>query len=170
MLLGYGLSCGAEAILTEDILKKSLGVSSENMRLIWRTAERWSDRALSMGSNGNTANITSAIFAATGQDMGNSVDSSATKTQFTVNDGPGGGVKYSLWIPSLVVNSQHNGTELPTQRQCLELMDCYGPNKTRKFAEIIASFAVALDISTISSVVAGQFTKAHEKLGKNRPT
>lgn len=37
-------------------------------------------------------------------------------------------------------------------------------------AEIIAGFALGLDLSLISAVASGQFATAHEKLGRNRPT
>ena len=36
--------------------------------------------------------------------------------------------------------------------------------------EIIASFALGLELSTISAVASGQFATAHERLGRNRPT
>ena len=39
----------------------------------------------------------------------------------------------------------------------------------RRFVEIIASFALALDISTLASVASGHFASAHERLGRNRP-
>ena len=170
MLYGQGLSCGGEAILTDEVIKKQLGATAPGMLKFMQNAESWSDRSLSMGSNCNIANIIGAIFAATGQDLCNTVDASAGKTQFVVNEGPEGGLKYTLWIPSLVIRTHQQASELPTQKQSLQMMDCYGPNKVRKLGEIIASFCIALDISTISAVAAGEFTKAHEKLGKNRPT
>ena len=36
-------------------------------------------------------------------------------------------------------------------------------------AEIIAGFALALDLSTLSAVAGGHFATAHEKLGRNKP-
>ena len=39
----------------------------------------------------------------------------------------------------------------------------------RRFVEIIAGFALALDISTLASVASGHFASAHERLGRNRP-
>ena len=39
-----------------------------------------------------------------------------------------------------------------------------------RLAEIIAGFALGLDLSLISAVASGQFATAHEKLGRNKPT
>lgn len=39
-----------------------------------------------------------------------------------------------------------------------------------RLAEIIAGFALGLDLSLIAAVSSGQFATAHEKLGRNRPT
>ena len=39
----------------------------------------------------------------------------------------------------------------------------------RRLVEIIAGFALALDISTLASIASGHFASAHERLGRNRP-
>lgn len=39
-----------------------------------------------------------------------------------------------------------------------------------RLAEIIAGFALGLDLSTTAALASGQFAAAHEKLGRNRPT
>jgi aminoglycoside phosphotransferase (APT) family kinase protein len=38
-----------------------------------------------------------------------------------------------------------------------------------RFAEIIAGFCLALDLSTLAAVAGGQFAAAHERMGRNRP-
>ena len=50
-----------------------------------------------------------------------------------------GGYYYSITIPALIVATYGGGTGLPTQRECLELLGCYGPGRVRKFAEIVAA-------------------------------
>ena len=60
------------------------------------------------------------------------------------------------------------GTGLPTQRECLELMDCYGPGKARKFAEICAAVALAGELSIAAALSAGHFTQAHKKFGRKK--
>ncbi len=39
-----------------------------------------------------------------------------------------------------------------------------------RLGEIIAAFALGLELSTLSAVASGQFATAHERLGRNRPT
>jgi len=56
-----------------------------------------------------------------------------------------------------------------TQRECLELLGCYGSGKVRKLAEIIAATILCGEISLGSAVVAGEWVAAHERLGRNRP-
>lgn len=38
-----------------------------------------------------------------------------------------------------------------------------------RFAEIIASFALAMEISALSAIASDQFASAHDRLGRNRP-
>jgi len=72
-------------------------------------------------------------------------------------------------LTSLIVASYGGGTGLPTQRECLELLDCYGNGKADKLAEIVAAVVLAGDISLGSAVLAGDWVTSHEKLGRNRP-
>jgi hydroxymethylglutaryl-CoA reductase (NADPH) len=39
----------------------------------------------------------------------------------------------------------------------------------KRFAQLIAGFAMGLEISTYSAIMSGEFAKAHEKLGRNKP-
>ena len=39
-------------------------------------------------------------------------------------------------MPSLIVATYGGGTALATQRECLEMMDCYGNGQAKKLAEI----------------------------------
>ena len=76
---------------------------------------------------------------------------------------------YSITIPALIVATYGGGTGLPTQRECLELLGCYGPGQVRKFAEIVAATVLCGEISLGAAVVAGEWVQAHERLGRNRP-
>ena len=57
---------------------------------------------------------------------------------------------------------------LPTQRQCLEMLGCYGQGKADKFAEICAGVALAGEVSLSSAVLHGDWVSSHEKYGRNR--
>jgi len=61
------------------------------------------------------------------------------------------------------------GTGLPTQKECLEVMDCYGTGKVNKFAEIIAAVVLCGELSLGAAVVADEWVSSHEAYGRNRP-
>ncbi len=48
-------------------------------------------------------------------------------------------------------------------------MGCHGNRKVERFAKLIAGFAMSLEISTYAAIVSGEFAKAHERLGRNKP-
>jgi hydroxymethylglutaryl-CoA reductase (NADPH) len=107
------------------------------------------------------------MFIATGQDVANVAESSAgiIYSELTRE----GDLYISLTLPSLIVATYGGGTGLPTQRECLELLDCYDNGKADKLAEIVAAVVLAGDISLGSAVLAGDWVTSHEKLGRNRP-
>lgn len=69
-------------------------------------------------------------------------------------------------LPSLVTGTVGGGTSLPHQRASLTAMGSAGPGCGARFAEIVAGFALALDVSTLAAVVSGQFADAHRRLGR----
>jgi len=120
-----------------------------------------------VNNNGNhSANGIAALFAATGQDIANVAESSAAlvHTELLAD----GSYYYSITIPALIVATYGGGTGLPTQRECLELLGCYGPGRVRKFAEIVAATVLCGEVSLGAAVVAGEWVTAHERLGRNR--
>jgi hydroxymethylglutaryl-CoA reductase (NADPH) len=72
----------------------------------------------------------------------------------------------SVTLPNLIVGTVGGGTSLPTAKSCLEMLDCYGENKAQKFAEICASTVLAGELSMIAALTHGDFSSAHEKLGR----
>jgi hydroxymethylglutaryl-CoA reductase (NADPH) len=121
-----------------------------------------------VNNNGNhSANAIAALFVATGQDIANVAESSAALVHTEVL--ADGSYYYSITIPALIVATYGGGTGLATQRECLELLGCYGDGKVRKLAEIIAATVLCGEISLGSAVVADEWVAAHEKLGRNRP-
>jgi hydroxymethylglutaryl-CoA reductase (NADPH) len=61
------------------------------------------------------------------------------------------------------------GTGLPTQRECLEIMDCYGTGRAHKFAEIVAATVLCGELSLASAIVSDQWVSSHDAYGRNRP-
>ena len=74
----------------------------------------------------------------------------------------------SLSLPGLIVGTIGGGTGLPTQKECLELMDCYGQGKARKFAEISVALSLTGEISIAAAMAEGYFTEAHQIFGRKK--
>ena len=115
----------------------------------------------------HAANGIAAMFIATGQDVANVAESHAGITYAQLLDN--GDYYWSVTLTSLIVASYGGGTGLPTQRECLEVMGCYGLGKADRLAEIVAATVLAGDVSLGSAVLAGDWVTSHERMGRNRP-
>lgn len=122
------------------------------------------------GVNNNglqSANGIAALFIATGQDAANVAESSAALgfTELL----PNGDYYSSITLPSLIVATYGGGTGLATQRECLELLGCYGTGKVAKLAEIVAATVLCGELSLGWAILADEWVTAHDLLGRNRP-
>jgi hydroxymethylglutaryl-CoA reductase (NADPH) len=157
----------AEAIIKKDVLARLMRVDTQ---ALFRARQVSNAGALLAGSayNGpHAANAIAAIFIACGQDVANVAESHAGITYAQLLDN--GDYYWSVTLPSLIVASYGGGTGLPTQRECLEVLGCYGTGKADKLAEIVAATVLAGDVSLGSAVLADEWVTAHEQLGRNRP-
>ena len=171
ILTTRGMATQAKCVIPEKALNKHLGVTSEDYLTFLHYAKRMTFKNTSGGGlHINPGNTLAAIFMATGQDVA-CVSDSIAGVQYDVvkHEGEGGGIEASITFPSLLVGSVGGGTALPTQQEGLAMIGCQGDGKVRKLAEIVASFALALDLSSTTAVVAGKFATGHDKLGRNRP-
>jgi len=82
---------------------------------------------------------------------------------------PNGDLYGSITVPSLIVATYGGGTGLATQRECLELLGCYGAGGVRKLAEIVAATVLCGELSLGSAILAEEWVKAHDVYGRNRP-
>ena len=156
----------AEAAIPREILNRHLRVEPETLQHHYGVANVG---AFLSGANNNGAqspNSISAIFIATGQDVANVAESSAGILYSELTSS--GGLYLSLTIPSLIVATYGGGTGLATQRECLEILDCYGAGKVNRLAEIIAGVALAGEISLGAAISSSDWVSAHEKHGRNR--
>jgi hydroxymethylglutaryl-CoA reductase (NADPH) len=120
-----------------------------------------------VNNNGShSANAITAMFIATGQDVANVAESSAAIVHAELEDGDY--YYYSITIPALIVATYGGGTDLPTQRDRLEMLGCYGEGKVLKLAEIVAATALCGELSLGAAVISDEWVDAHERLGRNR--
>lgn len=164
---GRGVRVIAEAILRDDICQKILKVTAPQLVKAYQNVLAGAVAAGMVGVNVNVANIVAAMFTALGQDIACVHESALGQLHMELTED--GHAYCSMTMPSLVIGTVGGGTNLPQQRECLELLDCAGPGNAHKLGEIIVGYCLALDISTLSAIAADQFARAHEKLGRNRP-
>lgn len=163
---GRGIRVIATCELEESVIERVLRTNSAHLMLCYESSLKIAQKEGMIGYSINASNAIAALFAATGQDLGSLYESS--NAFFELRKTPNG-LHFSLELSNLVVGTVGGGTHLPKQREVLEMMGCYGSGKVKRFAELIAGFALALEISTFSAIVGGQFAKAHERLGRNKP-
>ena len=164
--LGRGTAVTASCRIPGALLRARMRLTPAEFVRGWQSGEVGSLQAGMQGSNINFANVVAGVFAATGQDVACVHESAAGYLKAREDDGD---LVLSAYLPALVVGTVGGGTQLPTQRECLAVMGCAGPGKARRLAEIIAAGCLALDLSTGSAIIANEFVRAHESLGRNRP-
>jgi hydroxymethylglutaryl-CoA reductase (NADPH) len=157
----------AEATLPKGLIAELMHADVD---LLWRARLVSNLGGFMSGVNNNgahSANGITAMFIATGQDVANVAESSAALNFSEVL--PNGDYYVSVTIPSLIVATYGGGTGLPTQRECLELLGCYGKGKVQKLAEIVAATVLCGELSLGSAIVAEEWVKSHDLFGRNRP-
>ena len=167
MLLTRGKRVVAECTIKGDLLKSLMGISSKELFWSRQVSNAGAFLAGSANNGAHAANGLTAMFIATGQDVANVSESHAGVTYAQLLDN--GDYYWSITLTSLIVATYGGGTGLPTQRECLEMMDCYGKGKADKFAEICAAVVLAGDTSLSSAILAGDWVSSHDELGRNRP-
>jgi len=163
-----GKKVTAEIVLSQDIVQNVLKTTAELMAEYWRSSTMGAIQSGAIGAHGHYANGLAALFLATGQDVACVAEAATGITRMEYN---GDGSLYaSVTLPNLIVGTVGGGTHLPTQRESLEMIDCYGAGKARKLAEICGALVLAGEISIAAALSAGQFTQAHRKFGRKKTT
>jgi NADP-dependent 3-hydroxy-3-methylglutaryl-CoA reductase len=165
-LSGRGTRVVAEALLPRQVMEQVLKTTPEALLECYNAGLSGAIQSGTVGSSVNASNVVAGVFIATGQDVACVHESGAA--YFTLRPDPEG-LYASIVLPSLVIGTVGGGTHLPHQRALLEMMGCAQEGGSARLAEIIAGFALALDLSTASALASGQFVAAHERLGRNRP-
>ncbi|MBU0479713.1 MAG: hydroxymethylglutaryl-CoA reductase [Proteobacteria bacterium] len=149
----------ADIIIPEKIVRNFLHTTPGQMSHYCKTSTLGGVQSGGIGVQGHFANALAALFIACGQDAACVSEASIGITEMETTED--GNLHVSVSLPNLIVGTVGGGTHLPTARECLEIMDCFGKDRARKFAEICAAVAMAGEISIIAALCAGHFGKAH---------
>jgi hydroxymethylglutaryl-CoA reductase (NADPH) len=167
MLLTRGKRVVAECTIKGDLIRSLMGTSARDLFYNRQISNVGAFLAGSANNGAHAANGLTAMFIATGQDVANISESHAGVTYSQLLDN--GDYYWSITLTSLIVATYGGGTGLPTQRECLEMLGCYGKGKADKLAEICAAVVLAGDTSLSSAILAGDWVSSHDELGRNRP-
>jgi len=161
---GRGKNMIAEVTIKADLVKRTLRTTPEEIVAYSQMATMAAIHSGSIGVNAHFANALAALFISCGQDVACVAESSVGTSKASLTDQ--GDLYVSVSLPNLVVGTVGGGTHLPTQRESLEIMGCYGKDKSRKFAEICTATVLAGEISIVGAIAGGYFTDAHKKYGR----
>jgi hydroxymethylglutaryl-CoA reductase (NADPH) len=167
MLVTRGKRVVAEATIRKDVMKNLMRVDTRDLFYGRQISQAGAFLAGSANNGAHAANGLTAMFIATGQDVANISESHAGVVYNQLLDN--GDLYWSITLTSLIVATYGGGTGLPTQRECLEVLGCYGNGKSSKFAEICAGVVLAGETSLSSAILAGDWVSSHDELGRNRP-
>ncbi len=169
-LYGRGKTVLCDAIISGKILSdvfKTTAAKANEVNL--RKNLLGSARAGSLKYNAHFANTVAAIFAATGQDIAQVVESSSGYTWTEVR---GEDLYISVTLTSLEVGTVGGGTSLPTQMEALSILGVQGAgtpagSNSSKLAEIIAAAVLAGELNLLCALSTRELGKAHKELGRN---
>ena len=194
-LLGRGRHVVAEARLPRDVLARVLRCPDAHALARLCARKCWLGSGLAAaapgGMNAHAANIVAAVFAATGQDLAQVVESANCVT--VMEAAPDGSeLVASCTMPSLELGTLGGGTRLGPQSTCLNLITTRIPINDRKdkkdkngegddeeekddyegargdlMARVLCSAVLAGELSLMASLVRGDLASSHLKL--NRP-
>jgi hydroxymethylglutaryl-CoA reductase (NADPH) len=168
MMRSRGKRVVAEAVVKRDVLLEVMDADTESIYYHGKVANIGS---MLSGANNNgchAANAITAIFLATGQDVANVSESSMGLLYSELT--PENDLYISVTLPSLIVATCGGGTGLPTQRESLESMGCYGVGNVYRFAEIVAGTVLAGEISLAAAISSLDWVSSHDQYGRNDPT
>lgn len=161
-----GKKVTAEITLPKAIVESVLKSTPELMAQYWHTSTVSVIQSGSIGAQGHFANGLAALFIATGQDVACVSEAAVGITRMELDKN--GDLYCSVTLPNLIVGTVGGGTSLPTQRECLELMGCYGEGNARKFAEICGATVMCGELSIAAALSAGHFSSAHKLFGRKK--
>jgi hydroxymethylglutaryl-CoA reductase (NADPH) len=164
-LLGVrGKRACAEAVIEAGLLRDRLHVDASVMLEYWKMGAVGAAVSGTIGIQGHYANCLAALFVACGQDVACVAEASIGITRF--DERADGSLYACVTLPNLIVGTIGGGTGLPSQRACLDILGLSGPGSANALAEICAGVCLAGELSITGALCAGEFTRAHARLGR----
>lgn len=161
LLFGYGKTVLCEAIIPRKVVTRHLNSSPEAISSAWHSWALGSFQAGMLGINAHLANGAAAVFMACGQDVAHVANASVGITMFEMTGE--GDLYVGVRLPNLIVGTVGGGTALGTQRECLEMIGCYGRGRSGKFAEVVAATLLAGEVGICAGITTDEFLDPHKR-------
>ena len=159
---GRGKRVWSEVILKKEIVTDVLKTTPEKFFEVWLSkCMIGSAMSGSLGFNAHFANIVSAFYGATGQDLAHIVEGSIGMTITKVLEN--GDLSVSVYLPSVMLGTVGGGTKLKIKQEALSII---GAKNSVELAEVLGGAVLAGEISLLSSLAEGTLSCAHSKLGR----
>lgn len=165
-----GFAANAEVILSKEYITSQLKTTAECINEVYEAKiVAGSTLAGALGHNAHAANIIAALYLATGQDIAHTVEGSLATTLVELNDD--GSLYFNVYLPGIVCGVVGGGTQLPAQKEAMELIGIdFGQEEggaNEQFAEVVAASVLAGEISLLSALASQDLAKAHNN-ARNR--
>ena len=166
---GRGRSVVADVTIPNEVVEERLHATPEAIaELNTRKNLVGSAKAGSLGFNAQAANVVAAAFLATGQDAAQVVEGSNAITTVEAREDE---LYASISLASLELGTVGGGTKLPTQSEVLSMLGVRGGgdppgSNADALAEIIATGALAGELSLLGALASRHLSSAHEELGR----
>jgi hydroxymethylglutaryl-CoA reductase (NADPH) len=159
LVANYGKEVLVEAVLPQQIVSRYLNASTEEIATAWHSWALGSFHAGMLGINAQFANGLAAMYIACGQDVAHIVNGSVGLNMLELTKE--GDLYAALKLPNILVGTVGGGTALGTQRECLQILGCYGQGKSRKFAEIVGATLLAGELGICAGITTMEFLAPH---------
>jgi len=166
---GRGRTVTADVVLDRDTVTDRLGTTPAAM-VEGNTRKNLvgSAKAGSLGFNAHAANTVAAAFLATGQDAAQVVEGANAITTMEVREA---GLYASVSLASLELGTVGGGTGLATQSAALDVLGLGGGgdppgSNADALAEVVATGALAGELSLVAAFCSRHLAGAHEDLGR----
>ena len=162
----------AEITIPREVMIRNLRITPQQMHYGQGISTLSALLTNSSNNAAHPANGLAALYLATGQDIANIGESNQCTTYNKVTRD--GDYYFSITLPALIMATYGGGTALPTQRECLEIMDCFGRARPPNWRRLPRRWLLAGELSLGAAAKVDQETRnnewvdAHERLGRNR--
>ncbi|NIO10417.1 MAG: 3-hydroxy-3-methylglutaryl-CoA reductase [Deltaproteobacteria bacterium] len=159
-----GKKVAAEVRLPRELVERELHATPAAISECARLGLLGGVLSGTLGTQAHFANGLAALFIACGQDAACVAEAAIGTTSFEVDSNDS--LYVSVTLPNLIVGTVGGGTQLPSQRACLQIMRLADAGNSRAFAEVAASLCLAGEISLVGAISAGNFARAHARLAR----